>query len=207
MDDVDEQGFPVWPAAERNKQPILEQLQVLLPKDGGVLLEIASGTGQHALHFAAALPHYQFQASDADAVHLDTLRGKFGSSGLANLLTPLHLDVTKSPWPIQEARAIFNANMVHIAPIETAQALFFGAGRLLPFGGLLITYGPYKRAGRHTHENNERFDVSLKNRNPCWGVRDLDELAEFASLTGLFAREPIEMPANNLLIVWEKLGK
>jgi ubiquinone/menaquinone biosynthesis C-methylase UbiE len=193
MDQVDEQGLVVWPAAERNKQPIFEQLSRLLPEVGGLLLEIASGTGQHAVHFAKSLPHFRVQMSDADPEHLATLKGRKVASGLPNLLAPVVLDVTALSWPIETADVIYNANMVHIAPLEVAQGLFGGAGRLLKKGGLLFTYGPYMLNGAHTAESNEAFDRSLKNRDPRFGVRDLDLLRDFARPHGLTARRPIEI--------------
>jgi hypothetical protein len=201
-DNLDEHGLPVWPAAERNKQPILDVLRRVLPSQGS-LLEVASGTGQHAAHFAAGLDGWTIQPSDSDAEHLETLRRRVEVERNARLLQPLELDVTQTAPPVSPT-AIYCANMVHIAPWSACLGLFALAGRLLPSDGLLLTYGPYSLHGVHTAVSNERFDESLKARNPEWGVRDVDELSAVAGEHGFALTETCQMPANNLLLVWRR---
>ncbi len=196
----DEHGLPVWPAAERNREPILEVLKRVLP-DRGLLLEIASGTGQHAVHFVAGLGGWTIQPSDCDPEHLETLRRRVALAQNARLLTPIVLDVTHEP-PRLAPTAIYCANMVHIAPWAACVGLFTLADKLLGAGGLLITYGPYSRHGEHTADSNARFDESLRARNPEWGVRDVDALSAVAREHGFELSETYPMPANNLLLVW-----
>ncbi len=204
-DDVDEYGLAIWGAPERNKEPILNELLRVLPSQGGLFLEVSSATGQHAEHFARGLPHFSVQTSDYDPEHLKGLQARQNACGLENFLPPLHLDVLEASWPVASAAVIFSANMLHIAPIEAVKGLFSGAGNVLSAGGLLITYGPYQVGGMHTSPSNERFDASLRERNPSWGIRDLDMLRQTAALFDLQAREPVQMPANNFLVVWDKV--
>ncbi len=201
-DATDEHGLPLWPAPERNKQPIAEVLGAVLP-ERGLLLEVASGTGQHAVHFVDALPGWTIQPSDCDAEHLSTLRRRVELRDDARLLAPIVLDVTAEP-PALEPTAIFCANMLHIAPWPASVGLFTLASRLLRPGGLLVTYGPYSVHGAHTAESNARFDRSLRERNPAWGVRDVDALAEVAGERGFLLAATHPMPANNLLLVWKR---
>lgn len=208
-DATDEHGLPQWPAPERNKQPIADVLRRVLP-ERGLLLEVASGTGQHAVHFADALPSWTIQPSDCSPEHLATLRRRVELSGNPRLLTPIALDVTALPLPAFEPRAlepsaVFCANMVHIAPWAASVGLFALAGRLLHAHGLLVTYGPYSVHGKHTAESNERFDRSLRERNPAWGVRDVDALAEVAAERGLTLEATHSLPANNLALVWRRV--
>lgn len=209
MDTIDEHGLPLWPAAERNKQVILEQLEHFLPPEAQTLLEISAATGQHALHFARALPQLRIQTTDYDPEHLSTLRQRISHVGLENLFEPVHLDVTEEDWALPEPSGgydcIYNANMMHIAPIEAAQGLFRGAGRLLGSGARMITYGPYLVDGKPTSESNAAFDQSLRSRDARWGIRDLGALDKLAAPAGLQRRETIPMPANNFLLVWDKL--
>src|SRR5262249_23754523 len=156
------------PAAERNKQPILEQLVRVLPKSGGTLLEIASGTGQHVAYFAAHLPAWTFQPSEIDEELFSVLERRRQAAKLSNLLAPIVIDTTSRDWKVDSVEAIYSANMVHIAPWAAAEGLFAGAGRVLASRGLLLTYGPYMLSGRHTSESNERFDASLRSRNGSW---------------------------------------
>jgi hypothetical protein len=202
LDPRDEHGLPLWPAAERNKQPILEVLIRVLPERGR-LLEVASGTGQHALHFALGLPGWTVQPSDCFPENLETLRRRVTLLGNERLLPPVELDVTADP-PVLEVTAIYCANMVHIAPWSACLGLFRLADRLLPEDGLLLTYGPYSIHGVHTAESNARFDESLRERNPEWGVRDLDAMADVARHHCLHLAETCQMPANNLLLVWRR---
>jgi hypothetical protein len=193
----------VAPAAERNKEPILKVLARVLPPSGR-LLEVASGTGQHAVHFAAGLPAWQIQPSDLAEDNLASIQAWADEAALPNLLPPVRLDVCAPGWapPGSPPDAIFNANMIHIAPWAAALGLLDGAARLLPKNGLLVMYGPYQRGGRHTAESNAAFDQRLRVEDPAWGVRDLDEVAAEAEARGLFLEAIVEMPANNLTVVY-----
>jgi hypothetical protein len=199
---TDEHGLALWPAAERNKQPIAEVLHEVLPEEG-LLLEIASGTGQHAVHFAGALPRWSIQPSECDRELLETLRRRVALVGNPRLLQPLELDVTGA-IPALEPTAIYCANMVHIAPWSACVGLFRVASRLLRDAGLLVTYGPYSVHGEHTAESNARFDQSLRERNLEWGVRDIDALEQVARDHGLSLVQTHAMPANNQLLVWRR---
>jgi len=191
------------PSAERNRQPILEVLARVLPPRGRVL-EIGSGTGQHVAHLAAALPALRFQPSEMDVARHASIEAWVTAGRLSNVEAPLAFDVTKLPWPVAAADAIVCINVIHISPWEATLALMAGAGQVLPAGGVLVTYGPYKRSGVHTSPSNEAFDASLRARNPLWGVRDLDEGAKVAGHEGLALDETVPMPANNLTLVWRK---
>jgi SAM-dependent methyltransferase len=188
------------PATERNKQPILDVLQRVLPPVG-LVLEIASGTGQHVAHFATALPHLVWQPSDLDLRVHQSIRA--WTEPLTNVRPPLALDV-RQPWPLAHADAVLCSNMIHISPWEAALALIDGAGRVLPQGGVLFLYGPYRRFGRHTAASNAAFDASLRATDPQWGVRDLEAVEERAAVAGLRLEEIVEMPANNLSVVLRK---
>ncbi|MGE5615642.1 MAG: DUF938 domain-containing protein [Bacillota bacterium] len=189
------------PSAERNKQPILEVLMRVLPASG-VVLEIGSGTGQHVAHFAKALPQLVFQPSEMDEARHASIAAWIDHEKLTNVRAPLAFDVTKLPWPVREADAIVCINVIHISPWEATLALMRGAGEILPPGGILVTYGPYMRGGRHTAPSNEAFDASLKARDPRWGVRDMDDVAAVAKAAGLHLEEAIPMPANNFSLVF-----
>jgi SAM-dependent methyltransferase len=188
-------------ATERNRDPILEVLRGVLPP-AGLVLEIASGTGQHVAHFAPALPALRWQPSDASPAHLESIRAWSAASGADNIAAPLLLDVEREPWPVGQVDAILNINMIHIAPWSAAEALFRGAARLLPTAGVLYLYGPFKRGGQHTAPSNQRFDERLRGEDPRWGVRDVDELAVLATSVGFGPAEMIAMPANNLSLVY-----
>jgi len=191
------------PSAERNKQPILEVLARVLPPRG-LVLEIGSGTGQHVAHFAAALPALTFQPSEMDVARHASIEAWTAASELANAKPPLVIDVTQLPWPVPAADAIVCINVIHISPWEATLALMAGAARILPGGGVLVTYGPYTRSGVHTAPSNEAFDASLRARNPLWGVRDIDALIEVADNEGFVLEEAVPMPANNFTLVWRK---
>jgi len=199
--------LPSSAAADRNKQPILEVLRRLLG-ERGTALEIASGTGQHAAWFADALGLWQWQPSDADARLLPALTARVEQAGLPNLRPPVALDVMDTAWPSQGAGfaerfdAIYCANMLHISPPATCAALMQGAARHLQPGGLLITYGPYVEDGRPTAPGNLAFDRSLRERDPAWGLRRLEDVTAEAQRAGLALRQRHEMPANNLLLVF-----
>jgi cyclopropane fatty-acyl-phospholipid synthase-like methyltransferase len=193
------------PAAERNKAPILDAIRARLPATG-VVLEIASGTGQHIVHFARELPALTWQPTDTDDELRAAVTDRILASGLSNIRTPLKLDVLASDWPATEVSAIVCINMIHVAPWSATQGLMAGAGRLLRPGASLFLYGPYQRGGRHTAPSNETFDASLRARNPEWGVRDLDDVQRCAEQHGLALAEVIEMPANNLTVIFERRG-
>ena len=196
--------LPTWPAPERNWAPILAALSPRLPQTGE-LLEIASGTGQHAVRFAEALPEWTWQPTDMDPEHRATIQTRIERAGLANLRAPVALDVRDLPWPIKAVDAIYCANMIHIAPWEAAQGLFAGAGQVLRPAGRLFLYGPFRFKG-HTVPSNEAFHASLQRRDSSWGVRDLAQVAQVAAESGLSHDETIEMPANNHLIVFTRWG-
>jgi SAM-dependent methyltransferase len=195
------------PAADRNKQPILERLRDLLG-DEGAALEIASGTGQHAEWFATALPGWTWQTSDADARALPALARRVEQAGLPGLKPPVLLDVLDAPWPsqgvafAQEFDAIYCANMLHISPWATCAALMRGAARHLRPGGVLVTYGPYFEEGTVPAPSNLAFDRSLRERDPAWGIRRLKDVEAQARDAGLRLHARHEMPANNLLLVF-----
>lgn len=194
------------PSAERNRQPILAVLERVLPASG-LVLEIASGTGQHVAHFAKALPGLAFQPSEVDVARHASIAAWIRHEGLTNVRAPMAFDVTARPWPVAAADAVVCINVIHIAPWEATLGLMRGAGDILPPGGVLATYGPYKRGGRHTAPGNEAFDASLRARDARWGVRDLEEVASVAAAVGLRLEEVVEMPANNLTVVFRRLAE
>ena len=187
-------------AAERNREPILAELQRLLPACG-VALEIGSGTGQHAAHFAAALAGWQWQPSDLDPAAIASVDA--WCDGIANVRPALGLDVMEAAWPGVPASldAIFCANLLHIAPWPTCAALMDGAARHLAPSGLLLLYGPYVVDDEPTAPSNVAFDADLRARNPAWGLRRLAQVVQQADAAGLALRERVAMPANNLLLV------
>lgn len=191
------------PAAERNAAPILAELQRLLPPCG-LLLEVASGTGQHAAHCSAGLPGWQWQPSEADADALPSIRA--WCQGLPRVLPPLQLDVLQPQWPGVPAQvdAIYCANLIHIAPWACCTALMQGAARHLAPQGLLLTYGPYLEDAVPTAPGNRAFDADLRARNPAWGLRRREDVQAEAARAGLRLRERVAMPANNLLLVWAR---
>jgi len=195
----------IAPSAERNKQPILAVLREALPRRGTVL-EIASGTGQHVAHFAAALPALHWQPSEADESLHASIVAWIRHAALRNVDDPLLLDVCRTPWPVARADAIVCVNMIHIAPWPATSALMDGAARLLSPDGPLFLYGPFRREGRHTAVSNEHFDASLRARNPEWGVRDLDEVEHLADEAGLYLDRIVAMPANNFGVLFRKEG-
>ena len=189
------------PSAERNKGPIFDALSRVLPRKG-VVLEIASGTGQHVVHFARGLPDLTWQPSDPDAEIRDSIAARVRDEQLANVSPPIDLDVARLPWPLRVADAVVCINMIHVAPWAATLALFEGAKALLPARGILFLYGPYRRFGGHTSESNARFDSDLRARNQEWGVRDLEAVSEVAARAGFDLAEIVEMPANNLSLVF-----
>ncbi len=189
------------PAVARNRDPILVVLRDVLPA-AGMVLEIASGSGEHAVHFAAALPHLAWQPTDPDEQARGSIAAHAGQAKLANLLPPLELDAAAPVWPVTLADAIVSINMIHIAPWRATQGLMAGAARVLPAGAPLYLYGPYRQHGQHTAPSNVAFDESLRARNPAWGVRDLDAVVALAAEHGLTLRRTVAMPANNLSVVF-----
>ncbi|MGU7774612.1 DUF938 domain-containing protein [Burkholderia sp. MR1-5-21] len=192
------------PAAERNRGPILDVLRRVLPASGDVL-EIASGTGQHVVHFAAGLPGLRWQPSDPDARARLSIAAWIAHAGVPNVRAPLAFDVRDAVWPFAVLDAIVCINMIHISPWTCAEALFAGASRVLRPGGVLVLYGPYRREGRHTAPSNEAFDAQLRSRDPSWGVRDLETVVALGLDRGLDCIEVVEMPANNLSVVFRRL--
>ena len=193
------------PAVARNRDPILAVLRRVLPVSGSVL-EVASGTGEHAVHFAAALPGLAWQPTDIDADALRSIAAYRRSAQLPNLLPALELDAAAPPWPVARADAVVAINMIHIAPWAAAQGLMAGAARVLAPAGVLYLYGAFKENGRHTAPSNAAFDASLRASDPEWGVRDLAEVAALAATHGLDFAERIAMPANNLSLVFRFRG-
>lgn len=191
------------PSVARNRTPILEVLRRVLPARGTVL-EIASGTGEHAVYIAAALPHLTWQPSDRDPDALASIATHRTAAQLPNLLPPLTLDATAPSWPVTQADAMVSINMIHIAPWSAAEGLMAGAERLLGSGAPLYLYGPFREDGRHTAPSNSAFDESLRASNRDWGVRDLGEVVGLASRHGLALVERIAMPANNLSVVFRR---
>ena len=191
-------------ACERNKAPILAVLEVVFDQPGRVL-EIGSGTGQHAVHFAAGLPHIDWQPSEV-AANLPGLRQWTDPAGLDNLHPPLALDVAAGPWPPDVVDGVFSANTAHIMSWPEVVAMFLGVGRILRPGGCFCLYGPFHYGGRPTSDSNARFDQQLRQRDPAMGIRDFDALAVVAGRAGLHCRADHAMPANNRLLVWQRDG-
>jgi SAM-dependent methyltransferase len=192
------------PATERNREPIAAVLAKILPKQGTVL-EVASGTGEHANHFAGLFPHLQWQPSDPDPDALASIAAWREEAGLPNLLPPLQLDAAGDDWPLLHADAILCINMVHISPWAATVGLMRGAERLLATGAPLILYGPYRREGVPTAPSNEAFDLSLKARDPDWGLRDLEAVIAEAEGRGFGFERLVEMPANNIVALFRRL--
>ena len=219
------------PATQRNRRPIVEVLRKYLPKSG-LVLEIASGTGEHACFFANHLRECQWQPSDMNDLSIHSIEAWRSQIKLPNLYPPTLLDVTASPWTVEQEnvsslpsalepnpdpelpkslstdqiranlQAIVNINMIHISPWAACEGLFAGAERLLPPGGVLYLYGPFKRDGGHTAPSNAAFDQSLRSRDPEWGVRDLEQVTAVAERHGLSCQTVIPMPANNFSVIF-----
>lgn len=206
------------PATQRNREPILKVLQAILPS-AGTILEISSGTGEHAVFFAPQLRPRLWLPSDPNPLARPSIaawRKEFPSE---NLYPPIALDVCDEVWPVESPEqllsatgldltsdpiaAIVNINLVHIAPWSACLGLMAGAARVLPSGGILYLYGPFKQGGNHTAPSNEAFDLSLRSQNPEWGVRDLEAVVAAARSQGLSLAEAKPMPANNLSVVFE----
>lgn len=191
------------PHVERNAVPIADVLRDALPPRG-LVLEVASGTGEHSLHFAREFPKLLWQPSDPEPASLRSIEAWRVESGLFNLLPPVSLDARAAAWPVPRADAILCINMIHISPWLATAGLMRGAGRLLEAGAPLFLYGPYRRDGVETAPSNEAFDESLKARNPEWGLRDLEAVSAEAEKSGLVLDTVVEMPANNLSVLFRK---
>ncbi|KAB1077452.1 DUF938 domain-containing protein [Methylobacterium soli] len=193
------------PAAARNGAVILGVLRDVLPR-GGHVLEVASGSGEHAVRFATALPDLQWQPSDPDRRALGSIAAHARAAGLPNLLAAVELDARAQDWPMTQADAIVCINMIHIAPWAATEGLIAGAGRLLRDRSPLYLYGPFRIHGAHTAASNADFDEDLRARDPNWGVRDLEDVLAVAAEHGLRLADRISMPANNLSVVLRKAG-
>lgn len=192
------------PATERNRAAILDVLREVLP-DAGCVLEIASGSGEHAVWFARHLPHLQFQPSDPDPVNRASIAAWTAHTAVTNVLEPIALDATDTDWPIpHRPSAVLCINMIHIAPWSATLGLLRGAAATLSSGGLLYLYGPFRRGGTHTSESNAMFDADLRRRDASWGVRDLEAVNEAAREAGFGTPTTIAMPANNLSVMFRR---
>jgi Protein of unknown function (DUF938) len=200
------------PAFHRNHQAIRAVLLEFLAGKSGDVVEAGSGTGQHVVDFARHAPDITWWPSDLNAQHLKSIAAWRAHTGLANIRPPLRIDLSDPAWysPMQDGSgpgkllAVFCANVVHIAPWRVAEGLFAGAGRVLRDDGRLFLYGPFKRDGKHTAISNAVFDSSLRDQDTEWGVRDIADLERLAASAGLVLREIVEMPANNLVLVFER---
>lgn len=190
------------PATMRNRDAILRVLGTFLPETG-LVLEIGSGTGEHITYFAGHHATLVWQPSDADPERRDSIAAWTAALGLGNVLPPLPLDVL-SEWPLDRADAVLCINMIHVAPWDATFGLMEGAARVLPAGGPLYLYGPFKRGGRHTAPGNAEFDAGLRAQNPEWGVRDLGDVTAAAARFGLAHGETVAMPANNLSVIFRR---
>lgn len=194
------------PATERNREPLIALLKAWLPTGGGSLLEIASGSGEHAVHIAPELEGWTWQPSDFDPPSLESIKAWTTHAGvMAQVKPPIALDVLSNPWPVEgPVDAVFCANMVHIAPQACTGALVRGAGHLLKAGGRFMLYGPFMVDGKHTAPSNAAFDASLRSRDPSWGIRDKSDIVALAKAQSLKLMADMDMPANNQTLVFEK---
>ena len=191
------------PATERNREPIAAVLADWLPPTG-LVLEVASGSGEHAVHFAQRFPKLEWQPTDSDPSALSSIEAWRADSGLANLREPVILDATAAAWPVTTAEAVLNINMVHISPWESALGLLDGTARVLPASGPLILYGPWIVQGLPTAPSNLAFDADLKRRNPTWGLRKVEAFAREAEKRGFLLGDQREMPANNRMLLFSR---
>ena len=192
------------PATLRNRDFILDVLREVLPTKGDIL-EIASGSGEHVVHFAKSLPSLVFQPSDPDPNALQSVVAWVKATRVTNVRAPIILDASQSPWPIASADGVMCINMVHISPWDVTLGLIKGAAAILPPGAPFYLYGPYRRADLETAPSNHAFDRSLRNRNPAWGLRDLEAVTAMAQSVGFSIPIITEMPANNLSVVFRHM--
>lgn len=195
---------PYAESCEQNRDPILAVLREVFA-DRRKVLEIASGTGQHAVYFGAALPHLSWQTSELPENHAG-IHAWLDEARLPNVLPPLAVNVTDAAWPLETVDAIFNANTVHIVSWPAVECLFAGIGRVLAPGGILCLYGPFNYGGNFTSESNARFDAWLKGRDPDSGVRDFEALNALAEEQGMILLSDVAMPANNRTLVWQRIA-
>jgi SAM-dependent methyltransferase len=189
------------PSAQRNRGPIAAVLADWLP-ESGLVLEVASGSGEHAVHFAQAFPQLDWQPSDPDPSAITSIEAWRADSGLRNLREPIILDAASDRWPVEEADAVLNINMVHISPWQAALGLLDGAARILAAGGKLILYGPWTLERFPTAPSNLAFDADLKSRNAAWGLRKVEDFAAEAENRCLSLADQREMPANNRMLLF-----
>ncbi len=198
-------------ATQRNREPILQVLLEILP-EAGTILEIASGTGEHAAYFAPSLKPRKWIPSDPDSSLRESIVAWIKHSPSENLYQPLDIDASQPVWKVEkeilseisDISAIVNINMIHISPWAVCLGLMAGAGRILPAGGILYVYGPYKRDGKHIAPSNAAFDEYLQEQNPEWGVRNLEDVVEVAKTHNLILQKTYPMPANNLSVVFKR---
>ena len=197
------------PATERNRQPVLSVLQTHLPSRGTVL-EISSGTGQHAAYFASRFPDLWWQPTDIDETNLASIAAWRDEASAPNLLAPQRLDVMDATWWVERApmpapvTAVVNINMIHIAPWPCCEALFSGAARLLSAGDAVLLYGPFKQGGEHTAPSHAAFDAQLRSQDTRWGVRDIEAVIDMAEAQGVGYQKSVKMPANNLMVLFRR---
>ncbi len=193
---------PFSQACENNKDPILSVLKRVFDNHCEVL-EIGSGTGQHAVHFATHLPHISWQPSDL-SIHLPGINAWIEEACLENIKSPLQLDINQKPWPITSIEAVFTANTLHIISWESVQVLIHSLGELMQPGAKFCCYGPFNVGGTYTSDSNSRFDIWLKEQNPLSAIRNLEALKSLANEAGIELLENIDMPANNKILIWGK---
>ncbi|WP_340586687.1 DUF938 domain-containing protein [Erythrobacter alti] len=191
------------PATERNRDPIAAVLAEELP-DEGIVLEVASGSGEHAVYFARRFPSLRWQPSDPDSEAVASIAAWASEAELANLEPPLRLDASAGRWPVESADALLCVNMIHISPPEASEGLMTGGGHILKDGGPLLLYGPYKEPDVDTAPSNLAFDESLKARDPRWGLRDTEWIDALAAKNGLARTRRVAMPANNIMLVYRR---
>lgn len=193
---------PYSESCDQNRDPILAVIEPLFA-DCLAVLEVGSGTGQHAVYFARRMPHLIWYTSDRQEYH-DGIRQWLREAALSNTPAPLLLDASRTPWPSLAVDAVFSANTTHIMHWPEVQALFDGVGRILPVGGLFVLYGPFNYSGAYTSDSNARFDAWLKLRDSHSGIRDFEELNSLAGRAGMSLQQDFEMPANNRTLCWRK---
>lgn len=196
-----------FPATARNRDAIADILKLHLPENGTVL-EIGSGSGEHCIYFSRLFPNLVWQPSDPDPLNLDSIQAWIDAErpDAENIRAPLAINASDVILPIDAADAVFCANVIHISPWDATQGLMRNAGKLLPPGGLVFLYGPYRIGGTHTAPSNEAFDQSLRSQNETWGVRDLEDVCAEGEKNGVIFVERIEMPANNQSVIFRKSG-
>lgn len=194
---------PYSEACEQNREPILSVLKPRL-QDASKLLEIGSGTGQHAVYFAPELPELHWQPSDRSE-NLSGIQAWLAESTAENIRSPIALNVIQDAWPDEQYDAVYSANTAHIMGIQAVEAMFVGVSKVLNFGGLFLLYGPFNYNGAYTSESNARFDQWLKDRDPHSGIKDFDDLTDMAIRNGLQFEEDLEMPVNNRILVWKRV--